>query len=390
MPHIKVSHYELPQNFPITHKKVTFVDLLDNHDNNHDDQMMLVEIEDKALFLELKRSGETTLIKINKQTRISPTFLLHQTLYAFIEAFQATVVHDNLTDHRNIHLDQNESALKPVSFFTQEYFNTPHEIWLEIGFGSGRHLLHQASEHPEILFIGIELHKPSIEQMLKQIIIQKLENIVIVDYDARLFLELVPSNKLGKIFLHFPVPWDKKPHRRVISQSFIDEALRTLKKDGSLEVRTDSDNYFAFTTQTMFELNHYDLHIRRNHDIGITSKYEARWKRQEKSIYDITLHSTTDSKSKEDVDSFSLQTFKNFETLHQTTHKFTDGFIHFERSYVSKKYRIMLLSMGSFNRPEHLFIVEPVNETPYYFPTSPVPTKTNHAIHTQLNGLLYE
>jgi len=34
---------------------------------------------------------------------------------------------------------------------------------------------------------------------------------LILDYDARVFLEFLPSNSAKQIFVHFPVPWDKNP-----------------------------------------------------------------------------------------------------------------------------------------------------------------------------------
>jgi len=133
-------------------------------------------------------------------------------------------------------------------------FPTEREVRIEVGFGSGRHLLHQAANNPDILFIGIEIHRPSIEQVLKQVVIQELDNVMVLDYDARLFMELVPSNIVGKIYVHFPVPWDKKPHRRVISTTFIEEARRVLKVGGTLELRTDSENYYAYSYETFIAL----------------------------------------------------------------------------------------------------------------------------------------
>ena len=106
--------------------------------------------------------------------------------------------------------------------------------------------MYQASNNPDTLFIGLEIHTPSAQQVLKQIDLQGLTNVWIVNYDARLFLEMIPSNLCEKIFVHFPVPWDKKPHRRVISKDFLLESLRVLKVDGKLELRTDSDNYFEY------------------------------------------------------------------------------------------------------------------------------------------------
>jgi len=32
---------------------------------------------------------------------------------------------------------------------------------------------------------------------------------------------MLSSNIADRLFVHFPVPWDKKPHRRVISPQFL-------------------------------------------------------------------------------------------------------------------------------------------------------------------------
>ena len=64
--------------------------------------------------------------------------------------------------------------------------------------------------------------------------------------------EMLPSNRCTQIFVHFPVPWDKRPHRRVISPSFLAESMRVLEKGGRLELRTDSDKYFWYSLETFF------------------------------------------------------------------------------------------------------------------------------------------
>jgi len=102
-------------------------------------------------------------------------------------------------------------------------------------------------------------------------------------------LEFVPSNTLSRIYVHFPVPWDKKPHRRVIGDSFLDEAIRTLELQGRLELRTDSENYYRFALETYSHPLHVSFVVHKNRDIAITSKYEDRWKKMEKNIYDVTL-----------------------------------------------------------------------------------------------------
>ena len=160
---------------------------------------------------------------------------------------------------------KHSAYLKEIDFFAHD-FNVSREIWVEIGFGSGRHLLHQAKKHPEIQFIGLEIHKPSIEQVLKQCELQGISNILVVDYDARLFMEFLASNVVGRILVHFPVPWDKKPHRRVFSAAFIEEALRVLRPNGTLELRTDSQLYFEFSFSQMMQLTQAIGRCRRTKD----------------------------------------------------------------------------------------------------------------------------
>lgn len=118
------------------------------------------------------------------------------------------------------------------------------KIFLEIGFGSGRHILHLAKQNPNDIFIGLEVHTPSIEQVLKNIAISNFQNLFILHFDARVLLEILPSNSLDCIFLHFPVPWNDSPSRRVFSEHFLVLALRVLKKGGILELKTDDEIYF--------------------------------------------------------------------------------------------------------------------------------------------------
>jgi tRNA (guanine-N7-)-methyltransferase len=210
----------------------------------------------------------------------------------------------------NIAISNTKSALSSEHFKKIEDFENityPKEkISVEVGFGSGRHLLYQAQKNPDTLFIGIEIHTPSAQQVLKQIELQELDNIWVVNYDARLFLEMLSSNVCEQIFVHFPVPWDKKPHRRVISPSFLDESMRVLRKGGRLELRTDSDNYFWYALETFFSVSKVEVEVRKNEALEVTSKYEARWLRQEKDIYDVYVKCTQESAPKEGTIDFNF------------------------------------------------------------------------------------
>lgn len=387
MPHIQIQEFKEVE-FPFSHKGIEF-DFIASNVKHPDEKLICAKSEEKTFLLQVKKGQENWLLKSDKVTRVSPNFHIKNAIQAYADKAGLEILFSNLAQ-KEMHHREKESALKPIEFFAKS-FPEAKEIWVEVGFGSGVHLIHQAKESPDVLHIGIEIHKASIEQVLKQIAIENLDNVMVVDFDARLFLEFVPSNLVGRIFVHFPVPWDKKPHRRVISHAFISESLRVLKKEGTLELRTDSENYFAYSLQTFLELSQSDFRVRKNQNIGIISKYESRWRKMEKNIYDITLINHEESAAIENSYDFSLtgKYTADLKKLNTTTVRFESGFIHFERLYeFSTGGYIIRLSMGSFDKPEHLFIILKENET-RYFPSPPVASKTNYLSHLKLKELLY-
>lgn len=388
MPHIQCTHFEHFET-PVKHNDVEFNFFAKNM-NLDEEELVGCKIDDKEFVLQIKTKGDRFVIKCNKVTRISPNFYIHKALEAFIELSKAKVVFSNLPSKEVFHLEHANETLKKIEFFANN-FPTDKQLAIEVGFGSGRHLLHQAKKNPNLLFIGLEIHKPSIEQVVKQVKLQKIENLLVVDYDARLFLELVPSNLVKHIFVHFPVPWDKRPHRRIISKEFITEARRALCVEGTLELRTDSDNYFNYSLAEFLSFKHLDIQVKKNFSLDVSSKYEDRWLRMEKDIYDITMTNYEDSEplaleANFDFDSIYLST-EQILSLYKQTHRFESTFIHFEKLYKKTNgEHLILCSLGSFSRPEHLFIA--CSDTLEYYPSQPVHSKSNLLAHTNIKEIL--
>ena len=359
---------------------------------NSSEKLLFTTFQDKSFFLKIVERKDDFLIKQDKLTRVSPIYIVKNALKAFQELHNLELTFSNIESKKEVaHLEKSDDYLKPISFFAHD-FKTDKEIWVEVGFGSGRHLLHQAAANPHIQFIGLEIHGPSIEQVTKQCKIQNLDNLLIAAFDARIFLEFLPSNVVGKIFVHFPVPWDKKPHRRVISPAFIDESTRVLKKDGTLELRTDSENYYAYAYETFISLTQCDLQIRKNQEIAISSKYEDRWKKQEKNIYDITLTNATESEKKEEIKPLIFEKIPSFQSIKErfTPHVFKgeDYFVHFERIFEwGENSGILQLSFGAFEKCEHKYLIFNDNKI-QYFPYEALPIAQNLKSHQKIEEFL--
>ena len=348
--------------------------------------------DNKEFLLTLKMKDENYLLKADKVTRVTPVQLIKDSLNSYISVVEGNIVFSNTQDaSQKVRPDQ--EYLKDIDYFINN-FKTNKEIQIEIGFGSGRHLLHQAKENPDIQFIGLEIHTPSIEQLLKQLKIQEISNILVVNYDARLFMEFIDSNKVGRIFVHFPVPWDKKPHRRIYSNAFINEALRVLKMDGTLELRTDSRKYFDYCTQLLTNLNTGKITIDINKDLAISSKYEDRWKKQGKNIYDVVLSC---NQIDEDINLDYNFTFENdlefdeiIKTLSTKAVIEDDYFIHVEDIFKIEgevNSGLIQVTFGSFDRPLSKYILVR-NKKAKYFQDLPLPTSSNMKAHNKIKEMI--
>ncbi|MCO4845390.1 MAG: tRNA (guanosine(46)-N7)-methyltransferase TrmB [Sulfurovum sp.] len=384
MPHLKVTPFDtsiIEQQIE-TSPIMTFCATA----QNRDDMLVGVEHAGEEFLLQLKPDEKAYLLKYDKVTRPLKVNLIKEALESVSKELNLDVLSSNIT------ISNTKSALSSEHFKKIEDFENityPKEkISVEVGFGSGRHLLYQAKKNPDTLFIGIEIHTPSAQQVLKQIELQELDNIWVVNYDARLFLEMLPSNVCEQIFVHFPVPWDKKPHRRVISPSFLDESMRVLRKGGRLELRTDSNKYFWYALETFFSVPKVEVEVRKNEALEVTSKYEARWLRQEKDIYDVYVKCTQESAPKEVTIDFNFNDVKYTQDIEEHLPKkalvFEGYFIHFERVYkISEESILIKCAFGSFDRPEHKYILLE-KDSCRYFVSPPVKTTVNFEAHKKL------
>jgi len=117
---------------------------------------------------------------------------------------------------------------------------------LEIGFGNGATLAQMAAEQPEQDFLGVEVHRPGVGQLLKAIELQDLTNLRVACTDAvELLNHRIADNALSRVQLYFPDPWHKKRHhkRRIIQAAFVDILAAKIKTGGHLHMATDWQHY---------------------------------------------------------------------------------------------------------------------------------------------------
>jgi tRNA (guanine-N7-)-methyltransferase len=186
---------------------------------------------------------------------------------------------DQLLLEFELHL---KSGVDPRAYFSV----TIEDVWLEVGFGGGEHLIWQAQHHPKIGLIGAEPYVNGVVKLLSQIEALSLgiggeglgegastlaqnstspspqpsprhawgrERIRVYVSDARDILEALPDASLGRVFVLFPDPWPKTRHhkRRFIRMETLDQLARVMKAGAKLRFASDDAGYVEWTLERL-------------------------------------------------------------------------------------------------------------------------------------------
>lgn len=350
--------------------------------------LLLCEVEKKKFFLSIREKNGKIVIKGEKLTKPTNIGLLQRALKVFRDNFCEEIINEAILLEKPASFEENKIVLNSQSLLKE--IKNFEEIYIEIGFGTGRHLLHQARKNPQTLVIGLEVYKPVIKQVYNLAIKGQIENIRLINIDARLLFEILPANIADKIFLHFPIPWGEDVHRRVVSDDFAIFAQRVLKKGGTFELRSDSFEYTTFTLEKFLTLDKIQVEIFKDEALEISSKYEDRWKKQNKNIFDVIVHSFLENEEEareENFDFLKLNAKEIYDNFKNETYKFDDFFVHFEDKYkISEDDILIKLSFGSFSWPNHSYIR--INEKSEYFIKELLPSPSTIKAHKKIMELL--
>ncbi|MBI1423640.1 MAG: tRNA (guanosine(46)-N7)-methyltransferase TrmB [Gammaproteobacteria bacterium] len=143
-------------------------------------------------------------------------------------------------------------------FDLEQVFGRGGECHLEIGFGNGASLLAMAQANPERNYLGIEVHRPGVCNLLLEIEKADINNIRVINADA---MEVLTHNladaALDAVYLFFPDPWHKTRHhkRRLVQMPFVEMVYRRLKPGGILHMATDWEHYAKHMLSVVSQVN---------------------------------------------------------------------------------------------------------------------------------------
>lgn len=170
------------------------------------------------------------------------------------------------------------------------------DVWLEIGFGGGEHMAHQAVSNPDVGIIGCEPYINGVAMLLGKIREAKADNIRVHPGDARDMFDVLPDQSISRAFLLYPDPWPKKRHhrRRFVTTEHLAPLSRVLKPGAIFRVATDIPDYVRQTLEQVprhrFEwLAERPADWREPWDDWISTRYEQKAFREGRTPHYLTF-----------------------------------------------------------------------------------------------------
>jgi tRNA (guanine-N7-)-methyltransferase len=127
------------------------------------------------------------------------------------------------------------------------------EVWLEIGFGAGEHMLAQAKANPEVGIIGCEPFMNGVAAFLSHMDRAGIENVRVHAGDAREVFDILPDASIDRLFLLYPDPWPKTRHhkRRFVSAENLAQIVRVLKPGAQFRIASDIPDYIRHSLEAI-------------------------------------------------------------------------------------------------------------------------------------------
>ena len=180
----------------------------------------------------------------------------------------------------------------------KDYFQDGKPIQLEIGMGKGKFLMQLAEKNPQIHYIGIEKYSSVLVRALEKMEENPLENLHFIRMDAENIVNVFEKGEVDQIYLNFSDPWPKDRHakRRLESRQFLARYNQILKKDGTIEFKTDNRALFDFALEQReiagWNLDGctFDLHHDENMNEGnVMTEYEEKFSSMGNPIYKMII-----------------------------------------------------------------------------------------------------
>ena len=175
------------------------------------------------------------------------------------------------------------------------FFNNNNPLVLELGCGKGEYTVNLAKEYPDKNFIGIDIKGARFWRGAKTANQDQLHNVAFVRTQIELVDFICAQEEVDEIWITFPDPQIKykRTKHRLTNSRFLQLYKRILRKEGIVNLKTDSEFMHGYTLGLLHGEGHDIIYANHNiynnegspkEAITIQTFYEKKYLEQNKPI----------------------------------------------------------------------------------------------------------
>jgi len=177
----------------------------------------------------------------------------------------------------------------------QEVFKNDNPVVLELGCGKGEYSVGLATRYPDKNFIGVDIKGARFWRGAKTAVENGLSNVAFIRTQIELLEYVFAEAEVDEIWITFPDPQIKykRTKHRMTNSEFLQRYKKFLKKDGIMNLKTDSEFMHGYTLGLLHGEGHEVLYA--NHNVyknegapevvtAIQTFYEQQYLEQNKAI----------------------------------------------------------------------------------------------------------
>lgn len=138
----------------------------------------------------------------------------------------------------------------------RDYFHNDNPITVELACGRGEYTVGLARLYPQRNFIGIDLKGARLWRGAKTAIEENLANAAFVRLPIEQLAQCFGPGEVTEIWITFPDPFlrEGKAKKRLTSPRFVNIYRQIIIPGGTIHLKTDEPNLFAFTQEVITEM----------------------------------------------------------------------------------------------------------------------------------------
>ena len=200
-----------------------------------------------------------------------------------LEKFDVMETYEHVIQAPYNKIEQSNFYLK--GNWRKECFKNNNPIVLELGCGKGEYTVALAERNPKINYIGVDIKGARLYNGAKKAFEKGLKNVAFLRTNIEIIAQFFGEEEIAEIWLTFPDPQMKKTRKRLTSTFFLDKYRTFLKKEGIIQLKTDSNFQYTYTL-AMAQLNKFEILAETNNlyesellseTLQIKTFYEKQW-----------------------------------------------------------------------------------------------------------------